>query len=143
MSLKYDDHKFDWMSNIHNLYLVSKEAEALEPAIGPKLFRQYAVDVVMTGRILAPSRSITGLYTSLHDRTEALLSVLDFGFEKYGERDGWRRVENGRHRYSNALFRHLYSIDEGRFYQPEDLDDESGLPHWAHAVCNAYFLEEL
>lgn len=59
---------------------------------------------------------------------EALLEVgkvATFGADKYTDH-GWRDVPNGIERYTSALYRHLLTRSE--------LDDESELPHAAHAA---------
>lgn len=62
--------------------------------------------------------------------------VLMFGANKYS-RDNWRYVEKDR--YKDALVRHLWSYLE----DPKGVDEESGLPHIDHLLCNALFLAEL
>jgi len=66
-----------------------------------------------------------------------LVSVLTFGAKKYSP-NGWRTVPNAKSRYTAALLRHLYCIQNG-----ELLDKESGLRHIDHLLCNAAFLAEL
>ena len=68
----------------------------------------------------------TSLYESLGD-------VLTSGAEKYGDWT-WTRVSADR--YVGALLRHLCRYMD----DPDGLDDESGLPHIAHVLCNAMFL---
>jgi len=63
---------------------------------------------------------------------EAVNAVLDYGKSKYGQRGGWKGVEL--ERYDAAARRHRRARDKG-----EDTDDESGLPHIAHEVCNLLF----
>jgi hypothetical protein len=63
--------------------------------------------------------------------------VLAYGVVKYNDHN-WR--ENGGLDWSRplaALHRHLLAWQGG-----EDIDPESGLPHLAHAMCNAMFLLE-
>lgn len=72
---------------------------------------------------------------SLIDRyaLEQIAQVLAFGKGKYGAHN-WR----GGIAYSrllDAALRHLYAIADG-----EDLDQETGLPHAAHAGCCIMFL---
>jgi len=50
----------------------------------------------------------------------------------------WKTVAGGYHRYSAALIRHFIR----RFVYDEIIDEESGLPHMAHAICNCMFLCE-
>lgn len=64
----------------------------------------------------------------------AVAAVLTYGALKYKE-DSWQHVPNGKERYESALDRHLNAWKAG-----EECDEESGLPHLAHAACNALFL---
>jgi hypothetical protein len=66
----------------------------------------------------------------------ATVDVLTFGAEKY-EPDNWQRVPDSKRRYFDALQRHLWQWKEG-----EQIDQESGLPHLAHAMCCLMFLYE-
>lgn len=65
---------------------------------------------------------------------ELVVRALMFGKKKYGE-DNWKRVPNARVRYWDAARRHL-----GKMLQGEELDQESDLPHAAHAICCLLFL---
>lgn len=67
-----------------------------------------------------------------------VIKVLSFGFKKYGQRGGWKKVPEAPRRYKDALYRHLQKIEEG-----ELIDPESGLPHIDHVACNAMFLSQL
>ncbi|AGR46570.1 hypothetical protein TW1_054 [Pseudoalteromonas phage TW1] len=60
--------------------------------------------------------------------------VLEFGAKKYGA-NNWQKVDNAKERYFNAAMRHLLAWQSG-----ELLDDESGLPHLAHAQCCLMFM---
>jgi hypothetical protein len=66
----------------------------------------------------------------------ATVDVLTFGAEKY-EPDNWQRVPDSKRRYFDALQRHLWQWKDG-----EQIDQESGLPHLAHAMCCLMFLYE-
>jgi hypothetical protein len=59
--------------------------------------------------------------------------VLTFGAEKYDPHN-WRKVENLQNRYSSAALRHIFAHIEG-----EDVDEETGLSHLAHAICCLMF----
>lgn len=59
-------------------------------------------------------------------------AVIDFGAKKYHE-DNWHRVEA--RRYFSAAMRHMLAWRAGR-----DKDDESGLPHLAHAISCLLFI---
>ena len=61
--------------------------------------------------------------------------VLEFGARKYGD-NNWRKGLKWSRIYA-ALQRHLADFWEGN-----DLDSESGLPHLYHAACNIAFLIE-
>lgn len=66
-----------------------------------------------------------------------VVDVLAFGAKKYGAED-WRLVHGADVRYFDAAIRHLDKYRRGEW-----LDDESGLPHLAHAACCALFILEL
>jgi len=65
---------------------------------------------------------------------DPVVKVLTLGAEKYSG-DNWMRVDDCGRRYYSALMRHLEAWRSG-----ESTDPESGLPHLAHVVCNAFFL---
>lgn len=63
--------------------------------------------------------------------------VRDFGNRKYGSRDNWKQVSV--ERYTAALYRHLLAfIDD-----PNGVDEESGIQHYKHLLCNACFISAL
>lgn len=65
--------------------------------------------------------------------------VSDYGFRKYGEWGGWRRIDNALLRYSDAKARHTVLQEiEG----PYDVSD-SGLPHALQDLWNAAARVEL
>lgn len=68
---------------------------------------------------------------------KALAEVLTFGAAKY-EPDSWRDVKDGKRRYMAAALRHINAHRMG-----EELDEESGLSHLAHALTNLAFLVAL
>lgn len=64
---------------------------------------------------------------------EGCAAVLAFGAKKYAPNNwqkgmAWSRV-------INSLLRHTFKLIKG-----EDIDEESGLPHVDHILCNAMFL---
>lgn len=65
---------------------------------------------------------------------KGVVAVLTYGSQKYA-RDSWQKVPNARERYMDAADRHLNSMNMG-----EAKDDESGLPHIFHAICNLMFV---
>jgi hypothetical protein len=65
---------------------------------------------------------------------EWIVKILEYGAQKYTA-NGWQSVPNARQRYMDALLRHTLAAAGGEW-----LDPESGLPHLAHAGCNALFL---
>ena len=65
---------------------------------------------------------------------QQVIQVLEFGKKKYSA-NNWKRVPDARRRYLAAAFRHLAAISDGEW-----LDQESGLPHAACAVCSLLFL---
>ncbi|MBR5089238.1 MAG: hypothetical protein IK093_07415 [Ruminiclostridium sp.] len=64
----------------------------------------------------------------------AIARVREYGINKYGEKESWRKVET--ERYRDAMLRHAlaYLVD------PDGVDEESGLPHLWHLACNIAFL---
>lgn len=64
---------------------------------------------------------------------ELVAKVLTFGAKKYGDHN-WRKGMKWGRLHAAAL-RHLSAWARGM-----DLDDESGLPHLAHAACCLLFL---
>lgn len=65
---------------------------------------------------------------------ESIAKVLTYGAKKYAD-NSWQELPKFWSRYKAALLRHLTAIDKG-----ELLDQESGLPHIDHVLCNAMFL---
>lgn len=61
--------------------------------------------------------------------------VLTHGAEKYAP-DNWRKVDV-RGRYYDAMLRHAFA-----WWNGEDTDPDSGLPHLDHMACCALFLSE-
>lgn len=66
---------------------------------------------------------------------EEVAKVLTYGLKKYGQENGWKRVENALPRYEAALLRHYAAYKQG-----ESHDSESGLLHLSHMACNALFI---
>lgn len=67
---------------------------------------------------------------------EDVVKVLTLGARKYAP-DNWRYVENATDRYYAAALRHIMAWRKG-----EVRDEETGLPHLAHAMCDLIFLAE-
>ncbi len=63
--------------------------------------------------------------------------IREYGVNKYGENESWRKVEV--ERYKDAAFRHFLAYLDN----PNGTDEESGLPHLWHLACNIAFLCEL
>lgn len=69
--------------------------------------------------------------------TRDIAQVREYGNKKYGDTDGWRKVEL--ERYIDAAYRHwLAVIDE-----PYSADAESGIEHDKHCACNIAFICEM
>ena len=67
------------------------------------------------------------------EELEDVVRVLMHGAEKYTV-DNWKKCEDT-DRYKDALMRHVIAYTKG-----EKIDNEFGLSHLAHAVCNCLFL---
>jgi hypothetical protein len=68
---------------------------------------------------------------------DVVVDVLSYGARKYAP-ENWRSVEDAHSRYMAAALRHISAHQQGK-----ELDEESGLPHLAHAACCLLFLIEL
>jgi hypothetical protein len=68
---------------------------------------------------------------------QAVAEVGTFGANKYTA-DGWKQVDNGFSRYSDAMLRHVLAEAAG-----DELDPESSLLHAAHGAWNALARLEL
>jgi len=79
-----------------------------------------------------------GLATYFPRALLAVAEVSGFGYEKYKEWNGWRKVANGDQRYADALLRHTLARASG-----ETFDPESKLRHAAQAAWNALAVLEL
>lgn len=65
---------------------------------------------------------------------EEVIKVLEYGANKYAP-DNWKKVPDMETRYYDAAMRHIDAYWKGEY-----LDQESGEPHLAHAVCCLLFL---
>jgi len=65
---------------------------------------------------------------------EEVVKVLTMGAKKYKD-NNWQLVENGNERYYAAAMRHITEWRKGN-----KIDEESGLNHLSHAMCNLVFL---
>jgi hypothetical protein len=73
-------------------------------------------------------------YQIPYDELEQVVKVLTLGAQKYDDFN-WQRLEGLRKRYFSACMRHLIARKDGKV-----LDDESKLPHIAHAICCLLFM---
>lgn len=67
-------------------------------------------------------------------QVEYIVKVLTYGAKKYSD-DNWKYVPDIPNRYYAAVMRHLSQWRKG-----QQNDDESHLPHLAHACCCLLFL---
>ena len=67
------------------------------------------------------------------DAVEEVVRVLQFGAEKYGERNWERGLDHSR--CYAAIHRHAAA-----YWQGQDVDEDSGLLHTAHIATNGLFL---
>lgn len=79
----------------------------------------------------------SGFLTYFPRAASLVASVSDFGAKKYA-RDGWRHVDNGFNRYSDAMVRHLLAEATGEIY-----DTDSGLFTIGHTCWNSLARTEL
>lgn len=67
---------------------------------------------------------------------DAVTAIREYGTQKYGDSENWKKVEM--QRYRDALYRHWLAYLRG-----EKKDPESGYSHLWHLACNAAFLIEM
>lgn len=65
---------------------------------------------------------------------EEVVKVLTFGAKKYAP-NNWQKVPEAEERYYAACMRHLTAWRKG-----ETVDEESGLSHLSHLMCDITFL---
>lgn len=96
------------------------------------------LDAHTPGAKLDSGKNRLGLVLSgFADALQEVGRIGTYGAGKYTP-DGWKYVENGRERYWDALWRHLFAYAGG-----ERIDPESCLPHLAHAAWNILAVIEL
>lgn len=105
----------------------------MQEQVDPKGLDQHAPGAKLDGNKIRPELVFRGFANAL----KAVAEVATYGANKYSA-DGWRHVENGEQRYTDALYRHLLEQHLGI-----ELDDESELSHLAHAAWNALAILEL
>ena len=69
------------------------------------------------------------------DIIEGIARTMTYGAKKYNENPddpNWKKVEDGKHRYYAAMFRHLLADKKG-----EIIDPDSELEHLDHFLFNA------
>ena len=106
------------------------------------------VSVKMLESYAEPDRAQTGNDIHKADAGKAPISLVPpaiiwdiaevraYGLKKYPEtgRDGWKEI--GEERIMDAFLRHVLAM----MNDINAIDEESGLPHRAHAACNLNFL---
>lgn len=70
-----------------------------------------------------------------------IAQVRQYGNEKYGDPDNWRKVD--KLRYVAALERHLLAYKDYLNGDDDGLDKESGIEHYKHMACNMAFICEM
>lgn len=70
-----------------------------------------------------------------------IAQVRQYGNEKYGDPDNWRKVD--KIRYAAALERHLLAYKDYLNGDDDGLDKESGIEHYKHMACNMAFICEM
>lgn len=104
----------------------------------PFRFTAEQLEALAAGMKFDAGKPMAGLMAT--DFANALLAVSEvttFSAKKYAPRS-WSTVPAAADRYRDALYRHLLAAAAG-----EKTDQESGLPHAAHAAWNALALLEL
>ena len=84
---------------------------------------------------------VQGCFTYFAAALEGVAAISAYGAQKYNvpySEQNWRKVENAKGRYADALLRHLKAHLRGEINDPE-----SGKPHIDHMCWNALALSEL
>jgi hypothetical protein len=68
---------------------------------------------------------------------DQIAQVMTYGANKYGDTN-WNQIENGVERYFAAAMRHITAWRLGEY-----VDEESNLPHLAHAMCSLMLVKDL
>lgn len=68
---------------------------------------------------------------------EGVVGVREYGVEKYKDPNNWMKVSQ--EDYFSAAKRHLIEMDDKGI---DSVDNESGLKHIDHLLCNLYFIRE-
>jgi hypothetical protein len=71
------------------------------------------------------------------DALRSMANVAGYGARKYTP-SGWRHVPEGLSRYTEAMYRHCFSLLSG-----EAVDPESGYPHRSHILWNCLAILQL
>lgn len=79
-----------------------------------------------------------GLFQYFPRALRAVADISLYGFEKYKEWGGWKKLYDAPNRYEDALARHQLDMAKG-----EKFDPESGKWHIAHRAWNALATLEL
>lgn len=124
--------RYNWSRFADLVFLVTDDSQEAD-----KAGRAWAdlIDALIddTGRAKASSKQRSGERRHVWDR---VVAVLQFGVEKYG-RNNWQHVPDAKRRYRAAARQHAVAmLCDG----PYACDEESLLPHWAHALACLMFL---
>lgn len=68
----------------------------------------------------------------------AVAQVRGYGVTKYGDNQNWRKAP--RQEYAEAFYRHANAMRE---HGIDAINEESGLPHLWHALCDGAFIVDL
>ncbi len=101
--------------------------------VDPTGLDQHAPGAKLDAGKIRAGLCINGFARALQE----VAKVTTFGAAKYTP-NGWRAVENGVDRYTDAMHRHFLAEATG-----EQVDADSGLRHAAHAAWNALARLEL
>lgn len=115
------------LAELEEMRYINFQVDRLTPAATPEMTKLgMKFD---TGKLC-----YTPLMRGLALPLRAVAAVLSYGKQKYAE-DSWQEVPDAKNRYENAYYRHMNARLSGETY-----DEESGLPHMAHELCNLMFM---
>jgi hypothetical protein len=120
-------------------YYLQENRKAEKGMVNTEEYTKDPTDKVAAGAVKydgGKAPMFQGALAYFPNALSAVSTVSQFGASKYAWK-GWRGVDDGFNRYSDALVRHL------GYEASEDYDPDSGLLHAAHAAWNALARLEL
>ena len=124
--------EWDWYSDVEAADIVAYRVVGGAPQVGER--DPNGTPPGAPGAKLDAGKLKAGVLADFSLALKAVAEIGTFGANKYS-RGGWQHVENGRERYTDAMWRHLLAGG--------GTDDQSNLLHEAHFAWNVLARLEL